>query len=88
MTIPYSSSDGQTTIQTLNISELQQAALAGGGIEILMPEGTNIEDIASAIGGNVQIHVDESDTIQTAVGKLKVFICWFENKSGLLRRLA
>ena len=74
MTIPYSSSDGQTTIQTLNISELQQAALAGGDIEILMPEGTNIEDIASAMGGNVQIHVDdESEAIQTAVGTFIVY---------------
>ena len=78
MTIPYSSSDGQTTIQTLNISELHQAALAGGDIEILMPEGTNIEDIASAMGGNIQIHVDdESDTIQTAVGKFMVGCVYF-----------
>ena len=69
MIIPYSSSDGQTTIQTLNISELQQAALEGGGnLEILMPEGTNIDDLASAMGGSVQIHVQESDTVHSAVG--------------------
>ena len=83
MTIPYSSSDGQTTIQTLNISELQQAALAGGDIEILMPEGTNIEDIASAMGGNVQIHVDdESEAIQTAVGTFIVYRVYIWKQNG------
>ncbi len=65
MVIPYNTADGQQHIQTLNLSELQQAAVAGGGnIEILMPEGAKFtasaDELMAAAGGNVEIRYENS----------------------------
>lgn len=55
MIIPYTVEGQGALIQTLNLSELQQALSTGGGgnLEIVMPDGTAVTE-----GGAVQIHID------------------------------